>query len=583
MRALCLALFVLMTSSLTVLARQTVIIPASYSRQLRGVEHTWAFRGNVMGVKYKDGTPVGAEEVRQFAANAVEQWCEAANQEGLRLRVSEAGEYDQAEIKILFAPYNGVLGSTVSNYIQIADSGHAWPQRLQTTILHEMGHMLLGGGHYGDGVMSQLVGSGHPSIVQTTLSPTERRWVLEIYNPRVKFTVANVFGNGTFGGRVLIDSTERVIPVGTGVLEFDTARASTFPHMLTALNHQTAGGYLQEFDCWGGAGDGQCVSLSIDTVNNARYEARFRNVYNLILGNDFAGSKGSGFIKVDNAVISLPMYSIGILQGRPVLLEAPDQPIDFILYRFFSWSDGSVTNPRILNPEGHSTLTARYVAWASLPPPEVRVTGGAGEKVCVAWKEHPSRDVSEYKITRRTKGRDGKPSVTVSLARLDRGRTSWSDGQYLITGKLTQEVVTYGVQSYFAPNARYSEPEFVEVFAERTREDLTDASNPSLNAIPTRFGFSHYPHPSRGTTWIELQLPHTAQSTVEVFDILGRRICTLLNLRLSAGRHIVSWPGTTESGLPAPAGLYVWRFHAQATIDGCPESFTAASRMVVVR
>ncbi len=563
--------------------RQGALVPGSYNRQLRGVDHTWAFKGNVLGMKYKDGTYVTAEEIRRFAASAVEQWCEAANQEGLRLRFTEVGIYDQAEIKIYFAPYNGMLGSTVGNYIEISDSGHAWPQRLETTILHEMGHMILGGGHHGEGVMSQRVGAGHPSVVQTRLSPAERRWVLELYNPRVKFTVANVFGNGSFGGRVLVDSVEKVVPANPGVLEFDSERASTFPHTLTAVNRQTSGEYVQEFDCWGGSGDAQCVSLKIDTVNNARYEARFRNVYNLLLENEFAGSKGPGFVKLNSNVINLPWPQLEVLQGKPVLLEALDQPNSCLLYRFSSWSDGSKTNPRVLDVAGHSTLTARYAVSAPMAPPDVRSTGAAGECIRVVWKEHPHPGVTAYKITRRTKGQNGKPAVAENVAVVERPETSWTDARFTATGSFTDEVVVYGVQSYYAPTSRYSTPEFVQVFGKRAREDVTGVPDPPAGVVPARFEFSHYPDPSKGTTWIVLQLPHQAQITIEVFDVLGRRIRTIVNEQVSEGSHTFAWHGSADSGVPVASGLYFCRVLAQANVDGRVEPILATRRLVVMR
>jgi hypothetical protein len=578
---LCTVLLVLMTFPALSLGRQGVLVPGSYNRQLRGVDHTWAFKGNVSGVKYKDGAPVTADDVRYFVASAVEQWSEAANQEGIRLRFTEASGYDQAEIKIAFVPYNGVLGITVGDLIQIADSGHAWPPRLETTILHEMGHIVLGNGHAGDGVMSQLIGSGHPSYVQTRLSPTERRWVLELYNPRVRFSVSNVFGNGRFGGRVLIDSVEWVVPADPGVIKIDTARASTFPHTLTALNRQTSGKYAQEFDCWGGSGTGQCVSLSIDTVNNARYEARFRNVYNLLLENEYTGAKGHGFLKVNNNVIALPGPPVEVMQGRPVLLEAPDQPDSFLQYRFSLWSDGSTTNPRLLALEDHLALQARYEVVAPLAPPDVRATGPAGENIRIEWQSHPHPDVTRYKITRRTKRRNGMPAIAENVAVLDRPATSWIDETFTATASFTNEVVAYGVQSFYGPTSQYSLPEYIEVFGRSALEDVTPVSGSS--SAPARFQFSHYPEPSKGATWIVLELPHSSRATVDLFDILGRRVCTLVDGLLPAGKLIVAWRGTAESGMAVPSGLYFFRVRAFANVDGQIQSFATVSRLAIVR
>ncbi len=78
--------------------------------------------------------------------------------------------------------------------------------------------------------------------------------------------------------------------------------------------------------------------------------------------------------------------------------------------------------------------------------------------------------------------------------------------------------------------------------------------------IPTRtsLGFA-FPNPSRDGTSIELALARAGHASLDVFDLSGRRVATLLDGRYEAGVRVVQWNGRTDRGTLAPAGFYVIR------------------------
>ena len=62
------------------------------------------------------------------------------------------------------------------------------------------------------------------------------------------------------------------------------------------------------------------------------------------------------------------------------------------------------------------------------------------------------------------------------------------------------------------------------------------------------------PNPARGHALVPLELPTGTRVRVTVFDVLGRRVATLADGELDAGRHLLSFDG------PALAtGTYVVR------------------------
>jgi len=63
------------------------------------------------------------------------------------------------------------------------------------------------------------------------------------------------------------------------------------------------------------------------------------------------------------------------------------------------------------------------------------------------------------------------------------------------------------------------------------------------------------PNPSRGRFNFSLGLPVEGDVRVTISDVQGRRIASLVNGRLPAGRHNLSWTGTGDAG-PVRSGLY---------------------------
>ena len=67
------------------------------------------------------------------------------------------------------------------------------------------------------------------------------------------------------------------------------------------------------------------------------------------------------------------------------------------------------------------------------------------------------------------------------------------------------------------------------------------------------------PNPSTARTQLEFDLPSAANAELAVFDAAGRRVATLVQGELPAGRHSASWDGMAAGGERVAAGLYFAR------------------------
>jgi len=70
------------------------------------------------------------------------------------------------------------------------------------------------------------------------------------------------------------------------------------------------------------------------------------------------------------------------------------------------------------------------------------------------------------------------------------------------------------------------------------------------------------PNPFNPKTTIAFTLPEPTDVTIEVYDVTGRRIVTLMSDRLEAGGHFVEWSGRGDNGEKVASGVYFYKLLA---------------------
>ena len=93
--------------------------------------------------------------------------------------------------------------------------------------------------------------------------------------------------------------------------------------------------------------------------------------------------------------------------------------------------------------------------------------------------------------------------------------------------------------------------------------DNPTASDIDTEGLPTELTLSqNYPNPFNGGTTIEYSLPQDEWVTIEVYDVLGRRVDTLVDKFQAAGAHSVVWSNTQDMA----SGVYVYKLAVGSTI-----------------
>ncbi|MCL4305731.1 T9SS type A sorting domain-containing protein [bacterium] len=79
------------------------------------------------------------------------------------------------------------------------------------------------------------------------------------------------------------------------------------------------------------------------------------------------------------------------------------------------------------------------------------------------------------------------------------------------------------------------------------------SADPLPDALPTNFSItSTYPNPFNSSVAIEYDVPRSAPVALDIYDVTGRKVATLINATHSVGTHRVLWNADSQ-----PSGVYI--------------------------
>ena len=72
----------------------------------------------------------------------------------------------------------------------------------------------------------------------------------------------------------------------------------------------------------------------------------------------------------------------------------------------------------------------------------------------------------------------------------------------------------------------------------------------------------NYPNPFNPVTTLRYDLPEQSDVTITIYNMLGRKVKTLVNSTQDAGFKSVIWDATNYQGNPVSAGVYLYKIQA---------------------
>ena len=82
-------------------------------------------------------------------------------------------------------------------------------------------------------------------------------------------------------------------------------------------------------------------------------------------------------------------------------------------------------------------------------------------------------------------------------------------------------------------------------------------------ALPKKIALSQaYPNPFNPATTISYRLLEANHVRVDIYDMVGNKVCTLVNQRQDAGTRSILWNAANDRGQPVAAGVYLYTVQA---------------------
>ncbi|MBN2093272.1 T9SS type A sorting domain-containing protein [candidate division KSB1 bacterium] len=103
-----------------------------------------------------------------------------------------------------------------------------------------------------------------------------------------------------------------------------------------------------------------------------------------------------------------------------------------------------------------------------------------------------------------------------------------------------------------------------------------DDRNQMNGLQPTDFSLSqNFPNPFNPETTIQYQLPAENHVVLKIFDMLGKKIITLMDQKQPAGYYKISWNGCDSQGNKVPAAIYFYQLGT--------EKFNETRKMILLQ
>jgi hypothetical protein len=166
-------------------------------------------------------------------------------------------------------------------------------------------------------------------------------------------------------------------------------------------------------------------------------------------------------------------------------------------------------------------------------------------------------------------------------------RAPWENGDYVIlngdpvsgtaytdTTVPNSEVYWYAVSAVYSGG--YGDAESMDSEKAYGSANVITGIEDDSPAIPDEFFVSqNYPNPFNPKTRIAYGLPRDAEVRIDIFNVLGQRVVTLVDENQAAGYKSVIWDGSDYSGDKVSSGIYFYTIEAG--------DFNASKKMLLIK
>ena len=138
----------------------------------------------------------------------------------------------------------------------------------------------------------------------------------------------------------------------------------------------------------------------------------------------------------------------------------------------------------------------------------------------------------------------------------------------------------YGYQAHLIFEDEGYSLEGLKVLLKKKQESLLakrgERIDDILSEMPKEYKlFNNYPNPFNPSTTIKYSIPKVSNVKIQVYNMMGQLIKTLVNETKAPGFYNVLWNGTNENNSKVASGIYFYKFES--------ENFVANNKMILIK
>ncbi|MFZ0453665.1 MAG: arylsulfotransferase family protein [Ignavibacteriaceae bacterium] len=298
-------------------------------------------------------------------------------------------------------------------------------------------------------------------------------------------------------------------------------------------------------------------NTNVDSVN-----------FGKIAGRDSA-KKNITIFNPHNATVIINQFfckeaSFSVLNQLPVSIPAKDSAV--ITVKFAPVHNGvfnDILNIRFIDTtiSGNVELIANqvYLSGSTISlinpvyPPSNLVASSIEKKIKLTWKDNSDNE-SGFVIEKKTGDSTSRNSFFV-IDTVSANDTSYTDS--LVTDSVDYTYRVYAFNS-----------DTISSFSNYSSSIVTSVK--STDVVKRYALYQNYPNPFNPATNIKYEIPKPGLVTIDIFNILGQKVKTLLNKYQNAGRYSIRFDASD-----LPSGIYFYRLKVN--------QFTAVKKLVLLR
>lgn len=144
---------------------------------------------------------------------------------------------------------------------------------------------------------------------------------------------------------------------------------------------------------------------------------------------------------------------------------------------------------------------------------------------------------------------------------------NWFASSYLAIdqGPIIAMIENYRTQLLW--NNFMANPEILSMVDSIFVPDTVSSVNEKVKNPGLFYLYGNYPNPFNSSTTLSFFIPGNGNVEINIFDILGRKVKSLLNEKLYYGEHNISWNGTNDYGSELTSGIYLYRIIYQDKVQ----------------